>query len=79
MTTDATVQAASSTQISNENNQNQVNVTRPMTPEEEAEKWQVTFEVFFLESYLNWNEWVQHFSKVLKWIGCIECKNAIFL
>ena len=52
MTTDATVQAASSTQISNENNQNQVNVTRPMTPEEEAEKCQVTFEVFFLESYL---------------------------
>ena len=47
MTTDATVQAASSTQISNENNQNQVNVTRPMTPEEEAEKCQVTFEVFF--------------------------------
>lgn len=47
MTSDATVQAASSTQISNENNQNQVNVTRPMTPEEEAEKCQVTFEVFF--------------------------------
>ena len=48
MTTDATVQAASSTQISNENNQNQVNVTRPMTPEEEAEKCQVfTFGFFF--------------------------------
>ena len=52
MTTDATVQAASSTQTSNENNQ--VNVTsRPMTPEEEAEKCQVfTFGFFFLESYL---------------------------
>lgn len=46
MTTDATVQAASSTQTSNENNQ--VNVTRPMTPEEEAEKCQVfTFGFFF--------------------------------
>ena len=47
MTTDATVQAASSTQTSNENNH--VNVTnRPMTPEEEAEKCQVfTFGFFF--------------------------------
>ena len=58
MTTDATVQAASSTHISNENNQNQVNVTRPMTPEEEAEKCQVTFEVFFFRklSFIEMNE-----------------------